>query len=509
MSGPDPELVGRPSGSMSRTELRRRALSGVMVVFSRGIVLAAIGLAGQLFLTRLLSPADFGALAVGLAGVAAVNLFCDGGLGAGLIRRENAPTLPELRALSALQVTLATVLAVFTAALALPFGHVGWVTAVVVSSAPLLVLQIPGRIMLERDLLYGRLAKVEIGQVLAFNLWAVTTVLLGAGVWGLATAPVARAVVGLVAMTSASPVGTPFPRYSWSRIRGLMQFGVRFQMVTALWFVQSQGLNIAIAALSGPTTLGLVSLARRLIQIPFLLLQALWRVSFPTMSQLVARGEAIGDLLERVVRVCATGLGVVLVALAASAPGLIPGLFGDVWAPTAIVLPAACLGLALSGAVSVACQGYLFAIDDASAVIRAGVLQTVALFGVTLPLLPVMGVRAVGLGWLTSYVVEALVLGHYASRRAGARLLRPLIVPTTAAVLAGAAGWLLTRSMGPTLLAGVCGGTLGVVLFVGLLLVFGLSTLKETVAFARSCLRAARESTDAAASPSATGPEVV
>jgi hypothetical protein len=109
---------------------------------------------------------------------------------------------------------------------------------------------------------------------------------------------------------------------------------------------------------------------------------------------------------------------------------------------------------------------------------RAGVLQTVALFGVTLP---VMGPPAT----------------------------RPTSRPTTAAVLARAAGWLLTRSIGPTLLAGVCGGTLAVVLFVGLLLVLDRPTLKATFSFARSCLRAARESTAGPAAPLASGPDPV
>lgn len=478
--------------SYSTDELRRRAQAGIVAIASRGAVIAVLGFVGQLVLARMLLPSDFGAVAFGLTLVAFVNLFCDGGLGAGLIRREEPPTREELGALSGLQLSLALLLSGTVAVIAPFTGHVGSVTALIVLSAPLLVLQIPARIVLERELRFDRVARVEVIQVLVFNAWAVSLVLAGAGVWGMATAPVVRSVVGLVLMNRASPVGTPFPRLSWTLTRGLIKFGVRFQLVTGLGLVREQGLNVGIAAVSGITTLGFVSLGRRVLEIPQLVLQALWRVSFPTVSQLIARNEPVTPLLERAVALCATGLGLVLAGLAAGAPGIVPGLFGQQWTATADLIPPACLGLGIAGPVSVACQGFLWAVLDTAAVIRAAIAQSVALFATALPLLPPLGLEAVAIGWLVSYCVEAGVLGRAVTRHAPARLLRPLVAPVLCGVVGGGVGWVVTEEIGHTLLSGLLGSAIAVLVMTGMLLLVARSTLLDTVHFIGSSLRAAR-----------------
>ena len=476
---------------MSRQELRRRASAGVVLVGSRGVAILLLGFAGQVVLARLLTPADFGAVAVGLAFVMFVNLFSDGGLGAGLIRRAEPPDRRELQALSALQVSVAAGLALAVAAAAPLFGRTGWVTAVVVAAAPLLALQIPGRIVLERALEYRRLAVVEVVQVVVLNAWALCWVIAGAGVWGLATATPARAAVGVVAMAWATPAGRAWPRFSWRRIRHLLGFGVRFQAVTAVWLLREQGLNTAVAAVAGVSTLGLVSAARRVLEVPQLLLQSLRRVSYPAMSQLVARRETAAPLLERAVALSAVGGGLVLTALAGAAPGLVPGLFGEQWRPAAVLLPPACLGLAVGGAVSVACEGYLYAVGDAAAVLRSGLLQAAVLFGTALPLLPVLGVRAVGLAWLLAYLVEAVTLGRAVRRHCGARVGRSLAVPTAAALAGGTAGLLVTAALGADLVAGLAGGATAGTVFLLVLLIVRRPLLLDCARFGRTAVRAA------------------
>jgi len=495
-AGPDPDhdagRESRRSDFLPRDELKRRASSGVLIVGTRGAVIALIALIGQILLARLLVPEDFGAVAVGLATVAFVNLLADGGLGAALIRRDEAPERKELQALTALQITETTLIAGVVTALAPAFGHVGWVTALIVASTPLLAMQIPGRIVLERALAYRRLAVVEIVQVLVFNIWALAWVLSGAGVWGLASAPIARSVAGVLAMAWASPVGVPMPRYSWRRIRALVGFGLRFQAVTGLWLVRQQGLNFVVAGMSGLSTLGLVSVARRVLEVPHLLFGALWRVSYPTMSELVARGERVTSLVERAVGITAVVAGATLAGIAAAAPGLVPALFGEPWRDAAVVIPAACLGLAVAGPVSVACQGYLYAVGDATAVLRSGLIQTATLFAVTMALLPSLGIVAVGIGWLVSYLVEAVLLGRATARTSGSRLLPTLLTPVGSALVAGGAGWLITTSQGAGLWSGLLGGGSATLLFLGLLGTLNKRLLTETVRFIIAAGRATR-----------------
>jgi polysaccharide transporter, PST family len=479
-------------GALSRDELKRRASGGIFIVGTRGLAILLIGFGGNVVIARLLTPHDFGLVAIGMAFVVFASLLADGGLGAGLIRRAEPPDIEELQALTALQLAVSTGLALAIAAVAIPFGEAGWVTAVMVCSMPLAVLQFPGRILLERSLSYRPLALVEVSQVLTYYAWAIGFVVAGFGVWGLASATVAMRVAAALIMIRVSPVGLVRPRFHWSRIRPLIGFGVRFQATSATWLVRDQGLNAAIAAIASISTLGLWSLARRLLEVPFLLFDSLWRVSFPTMSQLMAAKSDVAPLIERAVGMAAVGGGVVLVGLAGSAPGLIPGLFGEQWRGASDVIPWACLALGIGGSISVATQGYLYAVGDASAVLRASLFDTIALFAVAIPLLPLIGVSAVGVGLFAAAVVQAVVLCRATRKWMRVRLAGPLVAPLVVGTCSAAVGWLVADRGGANLLSGVAGGAAAVLCFRASLLIIRRELLFETFRFALGSMRAAR-----------------
>ncbi|MFF7047003.1 oligosaccharide flippase family protein [Streptomyces griseorubiginosus] len=486
--------AGRGHGEdevLTGSELKRRAKAGVFVVSTRGLVILLLGFAGNVVVARLLEPRDLGVVAVGMSFVLFAGLVSDGGLGAGLIRREQPPSGEELGALSALQLGLTLAMTALAAAVAVPLGRVAWVTAVMVASMPFVALQFPGRILLERGLLYRRLVVVEMSQVLCYQAWAIGTVAAGFGVWGLATATVVRALTGAVVMAFVCPDGLVRPRPRFRLIRPLVGFGLRFQAVNATWLVRDQLLNVCVAALGGVAQLGLWALAKRLMEVPYLILQSLWRVSFPTMSRLVSDRDRSARLVQQAVEITSVGMGFVLTTLAGSAPGLVPGLFGPQWRDAAAAVPGACLGLAVGGSVSVAAQGYLYALGDARTVLRAGLLQAVTWFAVTVPLLVPLGVASVGLGWCAAGVVEALVIGRATTRSIPVRLARPLLVPVLAGVGASAVGWAVSTRGGGTLWSGLAGGGCSAALFAAAMTVADRHLVRRTCGFAASSVRAA------------------
>jgi O-antigen/teichoic acid export membrane protein len=479
------------TAGVARDELRRRASAGIFIVLTRGLAILVSGFVGSVALARLLTPHDFGAVAIGMSLVLFVGMVSEAGLGAGLIRRAEPPATEELQALLGLQLALTVGSALVIGAAAAPFGQIGWVTALMVSSTPLIALQLPARILLERSLSYRPLAAVEVSQVVAYYAWAIGLALAGFGVWALASATIARAAAGALIMARVSRVRLFRPRLSWRLVRPLVGFGVRFQAVDAAWLVRNQGLNLSLAALAGVSTLGLWTLANRLMQLPFLLLESLFRVSFPAMSQLVAAKEEMAPLIERAVGMASVGIGIMLTGLAGSAPGLLPGVFGEQWREASYIMPGACLGFAIGGPVAVAAQGYLYAVGDATAVLRAHALQTIALFAVTLPLVPVLGVSAIGLGLSVAAVVEAGVLRRAILRWTQVDVVRPLLAPVAAGVVSTGAGWLVADLGGEDLVSGLAGGACSVVLFLALLTVVGKKLVHETLRFAVASMRAA------------------
>ena len=177
--------------------------------------------------------------------------------------------------------------------------------------------------------------------------------------------------------------------------------------------------------------LGLWGVAWKILQIPIALFQALWRVSFPGMSRLVADDEDLGPTIERVIGLVAIGTGVILAPLAASAAAWIHLLLGARWAGAAPAIPPACFAMMFSVPISVALAGYLWAIGLASVPLRTALLGIPALAVIMLPLLPVLGIVAAGLGYIGSAAVESVMFVRAArqttSFTVGARVGVPVV----------------------------------------------------------------------------------
>ena len=162
--------------------------------------------------------------------------------------------------------------------------------------------------------------------------------------------------------------------------------------------------------------LGLWSVAWRILQIPISLFAALWRVSFPGMSRLVAAKEDVGSTIERVIALVAIGTGVLVAPLAASASAWIHVLIGAQWADAASAIPPACFAMMFGVPISVALAGYLWAIGSASVPLRATLLGIPAMAAGSPAAAPRHWRRRSGLAYIASALVES-VFFVYAARR--------------------------------------------------------------------------------------------
>ena len=458
-----------PEDRLSATEVRHRALTGAAVDALRGFGVRVLGFAGTLVLARLLTPRDFGVVAVGATFVMFANFMADGGVGAVFIRQSQPPARSDLRALLALQLGLTSALAVGVSTLCLPLGEIGHVTALMVASLPVMAVRAPGVIMLERRLDYVPLALVEIVETACYFGVAIATVSIGWGVWGLAVATLIRALVGSCFFLYLVPAARMLPLLSLGRIYPYLGFGFRIQAVGFANLLRDQGANATIAIIAGVPALGIWTVAYRLLQIPLLFLMSLMRVSFPGMSRLVSTGEEVGPTIERVIAVVAVASGVIIVPFVAATPAWVPSFLGSAWTDVVLIVPPAALHLIVMGPLTVALIGYLWAVGEASAVLRATIVGIVAMFVVMIPLLPLIGVVAVGVSWLAAGIGEAAVLIPCARKHASFKILPCLAPPAILAVIATSTGWFVSREAGNTPLAGLAGALTGLGLYLGLL----------------------------------------
>ena len=440
---------------LSEGEVRERAVTGAAIDLLRGLGVRFVGLVGTLVLARLLTPSEFGMVAFGATFITFAGFLADGGIGSGLIRRVDPPTRADLSSLLAFQLGLSTVLALGIGVLLSPFGEIGQLTAVMALALPLMAVRAPGVILMERQLSYRPLAVVDIVESICYYGGAIALIAYGWGVWGLATASIVRALAGSMVLLVVVPSARMLPRPSWSRTRPLLGFGVQYQAVGVVGMLRDQGTNVVIAIVAGTAALGIWAVAFRILQVPFMLLASLWRVSFPGMSQLVAARGNVGETIEKVVAVAAVASGFILAPLVAATPALVPALLGSRWNDAVAVIPPACLHLMIMGPITVALWGYLWAIGDASAVLRANLAGLPLMAVVMIPLLAVIGVPAVGFGWLAFGIGEGTVLIRAARRHAQFRVRPRLVPPTLCAVAASSLGWVVALELGTTVVAGL------------------------------------------------------
>jgi len=240
------------------------------------------------------------------------------------------------------------------------------------------------------------------------------------------------------------------PRMRWSVLRPMLRVGVQFQAVAVVGAIRDQGLIATIGAVAGAATLGIWALAFRVLQPIMLLLEALRRVAFPAYSRMLQAGENAVTLVNRALQLTSLGIGFVAVAVAGTAPAAVPVVFGERWADATDVLPWGAAALLVSGPVSTSMMGFLQARGEMGRVLRIIAVQAVVWLTASAALVPAIGVDGAGVGMFLGGVAVAALVVHATRPNLEVPDVRNVAVPTLAAVLGAACGWLVAEEVGPT-----------------------------------------------------------
>lgn len=460
------EAPTRPPG-----DVRRLAARAALVVGARGLVVRLLGFAGLTVLARYLHPRDLGVIAVGLSLAGSIGFFTDAGIAAGLIREKEEPDPRDLRAVMAFQLIVTVPLAVVGNLVALALGHDAQVVALMLFAVPLVAFRTPGTVMLERRLDYGLLARIEVLETLAFTIASSVSVIAGAGALGVAGALILRSVVGTGVMVARGPLGLLVPRWSWRRLRPLLRFGAAFQAIGVIALGRDQGVNLGVIAVAGAATLGIWSVASRLMQVPILFFEALWRVSYPAVARLLEEDQDARGILQRAVLQMVPLAGALLVTMTGAAAALVPLLFGSAFAGAADAIPFAALGLLVSGPISVCGAGYLWAAGRPRVVVSAMAVNALLWVAVAVPTSVALGAAGVGVGSMVGAIAEGIILGRATAVSRG-ELLRGTLPGILLAVPSGAVGWWAAKAVGPTIVGSAAGAAAALAAYALLMMLF-------------------------------------
>jgi len=310
-------------------------------------------------LARILTPEDFGLLAVAMVLVAFLGLFQDAGFKPALVQRpelDDALTGAVFWGSMALGVMWCVVVLMVAPLWASLYGDPR-LTSLLRVLAGLFVLRslaVVPEALLVRSMAFRRLFSVQIFPSLASGVVSICLAWTGHGVWslvaGVVTADVLR-IAGLWAHVGWRP-GAPKRGANWAH---LLRFGGWVTLEGLLGWVISYSDQALAGRFLGARQLGFYRMGFSLSMMPVSALsQALGRVLFPAFSRRQHNPEALRISYQQCVRVLSVAVAPVGVGLAVWADPLVPLLLGDRWLETIPVLRSLALVGPLSAMVGLA-----------------------------------------------------------------------------------------------------------------------------------------------------------
>jgi PST family polysaccharide transporter len=320
--------------------LQHRARMGVVWLLTRTVVLQFAVLGGNVVLARVLSPADFGIFAIVQFAVAFFMFFGDAGLGGALIQKQEPPTQRELSTVFNLQFGIAAVLVVLISVAAsvirlvwseLPDG-IEWVFRALSVGLLLTVLRVIPSILMERQLLFGRLAILEVAGTLGFYGGAVIFALAGFGVWALVIGTLLQGVLSTTLALVMRP-WKPSLVFDREALRPILRFGIPYQVKTIISFFNGAVTPLYAGAALGATSLGFIQFAQTTAYFPLKLVQIMGRVTFPLYSRLQDDPKAFAETLGRSIQICAFATFFFVGLFLGMGRQVIHVIFTDKWLP--------------------------------------------------------------------------------------------------------------------------------------------------------------------------------
>lgn len=337
-SGPDTPTRGEG--------LRAAAVAGVLWSALQKWTVRLSTFVAFLLLGRLLTPKDFGVVAVATVFLSFMTTLADAGFATYLVQ---AKTLTDEAKNTAFYIATSSGLALFglgiviAGPLAGALGTPELRTVLPALAAPLILVglsSVPAA-LLTRELQFQALA---VRQVLANVLSVIAAVALafaGAGVWALVAQLIVLRVVSTLALVFATDF-RPHRAFSRTEARIMLAYSLKAMGAQLLQQARDQGEILVLGIVAGPTALGLWVVASRLVfVVTDLLGSVVGSVAVPLFARVQSEPLRLGRAISGTSGLAMLILGPSLVLLALLSPELVPDVFGQQWngaGPVAAVL---------------------------------------------------------------------------------------------------------------------------------------------------------------------------
>jgi PST family polysaccharide transporter len=341
-----PTTAGPGGGSLPTeqvpSDLGRRAISSGVITITAQAAKFVLNLAGAVVLARLLTPQEFGLVAMASAVTVFLGLFKDAGLSTATVQRKSI-TQAQISNLFWINVGLGaaiSLLGLIVAPAVAWFYNDGRLVTIMVALSLTFFLtgsMVQHRALLIREMRFKAVAIIEVGSALAGLAAACVLALAGFGYWSLVGMQLGIAAAGLVLTWWASKWRPALPSRG-SGVSSLLRFGAHLTGAGLISRFAWGCDTLLIGRFFGATAVGLYSRAQVLLVRPLdQVLLPTDSVIIPVLSRLQSDHARYRRTFLRVYNVLAiVTFGLAALLLALSRP-IVLTLLGPAW-EVAVVL---------------------------------------------------------------------------------------------------------------------------------------------------------------------------
>ena len=306
-----------------------------------------------LVVVRLLSPADYGLMAMAGIWTGIISLLSEMGIGAAIVQFQELDD-GELNSCFWMTVSLAVLgyLALYLAAPSIEAWFstpmLADVLRVVALTLPLIAIRVVPDSLLRKQLAFDRLSQADIVSTLITIPVVLGIAWVGYGVWALvAGALVTPAVQNIIIFWFAKWL--PGIRIGGKRFRELGRYSLATLVSRVSWATYQQADIFVLGKVSGDVTLGFYSMAKELAALPVTRISTVVnQLASPVMAELQANREALRAALLRALRLTIAVSLPLCTGLILEAEDFVRVLLTEKWTPSVPILRILCLYSMLS-----------------------------------------------------------------------------------------------------------------------------------------------------------------
>lgn len=323
--------------------LKKTAISGFKWSSLSQVGRQLMQLATLTVLARLLSPSDFGLLGMATVVTGFIEIFQDLGTSATIIQKKNLSN----KFLSSIFVcnVLFGILATITILLLTPFfsyiyeeSRLELILKILASTFFISSLSIVHKALLEKNLEFNNLAKVEIIATIVGSIIGVGCAFLKMGVWSLVYQVLAINIIATILLWYYSPWKPDFI-FDWHEIKYTRNYSLSLTGYNIFNYLSRNIDDFLVGKFLGAQQLGYYTLAYRIMFYPLRSISGvISRVMFPVLSQMQMENARFRFAYLRVTKTIALITFPLMMGLWILAESFIISVFGKEWQPTIVLV---------------------------------------------------------------------------------------------------------------------------------------------------------------------------